>query len=140
MQEDLTLLHAAWGKLVRYDRRSLEAAYSFGQVVDALIRMKAYTYEQLGEQLDRSEYTMQLYARLYRKYPNTKVLLETARDMRTYSVARLAGTEPEFRWEHYYKCTRCGSDKTAKYRRAPDGLPPHLQRKAEELLAAAGQV
>jgi len=98
------------------NERSVVAAYRHGQMIDAL-RKTGYTYQELGEEIDRCEHTMQTYAKLYRKYADEKELIATARGMHTYNVAKLAGVAPFVPVQYVMRCTNCGSTEFKKHRK-----------------------
>jgi hypothetical protein len=106
----------AFNNLRSADQRSIVAAYRYGQIVDAL-HSSGYSYEDLGEDVDRSKYTVALYAALYNKYPDEHALLHTAEAMRTYNVATLAGRNPARPIEYVFHCSSCGSFDIVKERK-----------------------
>lgn len=115
-------LHRTFEQLRSADRRSIVAAYRFGQIIDALHRT-GYSWEELGDEVDRSKYTMKLYAALYNKYDNEQALLGTADAMKTYDVSRLAGKSALVPVQYVFHCTNCGSYEVKKERKQEDDLP-----------------
>jgi hypothetical protein len=107
----------AFGLLRSADERSIIAAYRYGEIVATLNR-QGFTYEELGEDVDRSKYTVALYAKLFKKYDDEHDLLETARTMRTYDVSRLAGGGTAIQYQ--FQCTNCGSDQIKRRRKSDD--------------------
>jgi hypothetical protein len=105
--ENLEALRVAYDSLWKAGTESLRAAHTFGQVVDALSNI--YTYQTLGQAINRSPSTVQLYAKLYRRYNDVRQLLHTADVMGTHDVSRLAGNTPSVPVHYTYHCTVCGS-------------------------------
>ena len=133
--ETLDRFHDAYDDMRRYNRRGLERVYNFGQLADVLSRIHGWGV--LSDEINLSVEWLQTYARLYRKYPTVRALQDTAERLHSWSVSRLAGAEPSFKWEHYNQCTNCGSTKTVKKRRVPKHASPEMKRHGEELLRAA---
>lgn len=112
-------LHKSFGQLRSADQRSIVAAYRFGQVVDAL-HATGFTWQEMGEELDRSWHTIKLYAKLYNKYDTERDLLDTAEAMKTYNVARLAGNISMSPIQYVLHCLNCGSFEVKKERKHDD--------------------
>jgi hypothetical protein len=80
----------SFGRMHRASIRSIELAYAFGQIVNE--KRNRFTDEEMGEMIDRSESTVQLYHRLYMRYPSKHALIARALQLDTFSVAILAGS------------------------------------------------
>lgn len=136
--ENLELLHKAFDALVRADNRSLRAAYYFGQVIDALHSMdrRTYTYGMLGDEVNRSDATVALYARLFRKYNRVEDLLRTALRARTFAIAALAGSDEALAARYGWKCGNCGSWDVRRRRMSDaDVAAAMAEKSAREALA-----
>lgn len=105
--ETLDQFIAEYGKLVRAGNGSLQAAYRFGSVVNALHGL--YTYKQLGGVIDRTGGMVAIYAKLARSYPNENALLRTADQLQTYDISRLAGGTPSASATYVMLCNHCGT-------------------------------
>lgn len=108
----------AFGRLRSCDERSIIAAYRYGEVVTVLNR-QGFTYEELGEDVDRTAATVALYAKLFNSYDTEKDLLETARSMKTYNVSRLASTDAaQIALGYQLSCKHCGSHEIKRDRKS----------------------
>jgi hypothetical protein len=112
-------LREAYDNLVKAGQGSLEAAYAFGQVVDALNGQLGYSYTMLGDMIGRSAVTVAVYAKLYRKYPTVQSLIHMAEEMGTWDVHRLVSDAQTMRYRYVFHCRNCGSYDVAR-ERAPE--------------------
>jgi hypothetical protein len=115
-------LHKAFGQLRSADRRSIIAAYRFGQVVVAL-NATGYKWEEIGDEVDRSWRTIKLYATLYNKYDTEQELIEDADKLGIYNVSKLAGHTSMVPIQYVLHCTNCGSFEVKKERKREDDPP-----------------
>jgi transcriptional regulator with XRE-family HTH domain len=115
---DFGLLRDSYDSLVKAGRGSLEAAYAFGQVCDALNRV-GYTQATLAQAVGVSPPTIATYLKLFRKYPTEHQLLHVAEELGTYDVSKLNGSVPAAPAHYVYHCLSCGSFEVKK-ERVPD--------------------
>jgi hypothetical protein len=120
--ENFDLLLGSYDALVKSGSNSLQAAYAFGQVCDALTRV--YTVKSLAEAISRSSATVYQYLRLYRAYPTERALLDKAEELGTYDVSRLNGQTPAAPVHWVFHCLNCGSFDVAKEKEIPGEAPP----------------
>jgi len=119
---DLTRLRGGFNQLRSADERSVVAAYRWGEIVNEL-HNKGYSWEELGEEVDRSKYTVKLYAALFNRYDSEKQLIATARAMKTYDVSRLAGKSALVPIVYVYTCNNCFSTDVSRHKQDDDGNP-----------------
>ena len=127
--ESLDLLYTAYANLVKAGKDSLSAAYRFGQVVDALYGY--YTYAEMGREIERSAATVQIYRKLFQRYPHEGALQEVAQKLGTYDISKLAGRNPAVPVHWAYHCTNCGSSAIVKEKAAAGQYIP-VAREAVE--------
>jgi hypothetical protein len=106
-EENLELLASAYAGLVRAGEGSLEAAYAFGQVIEALYGL--YTLTQLAAEVGVSNATIGKYRKLAVAYPNVNALLRRSRELHTYDVSVLAAGSASAPARYELHCTVCGS-------------------------------
>ncbi|HEY1705510.1 MAG TPA: hypothetical protein VGG75_37975 [Trebonia sp.] len=124
--ENLDMLAAAYEKLVKAGTDSLSAAYTFGQIVDALAGL--YTLKALGAAIGHSAAMVSTYRRLYRAYPSEHALQHAAAELGTYDISRLCGNTPAVPVRYVYRCENCGSYDTVKEREGfKPSQPPALR-------------
>lgn len=117
--EGLDALFTAHGNLVKFGEQGLIAAYTFGNVIEALHRF--YTYREMAAALGyKSVSTINKYSLLYRKYPNENTLLREASRLETYDVQRLNGSTPAIPLVYVFHCQNCGSYDVHKERETPE--------------------
>jgi hypothetical protein len=125
--DDLVQAYASVG---RASEAGLRAAYHFGLYCDAL--SERHSFQDLGSAIGRTHAVPRLYAKLYLAWENNggvEALVNTARDLDCYDVAKLAGhlsTAPAH-MRLVPHCTSCGSYSVNKER-----MPAE---QAEEILA-----
>jgi hypothetical protein len=119
---DLTLgtLHDAFDQLQHYGEGSLRAAYTAGQIADALSLY--FTYDQMGAEVNRTGQTVAKYAKLYRSYNRVEDLLEASRRYQTFDIGRLTGTDDALRAKFGYQCGNCGSWETHRRSKTPEAV------------------
>jgi hypothetical protein len=130
--ETLDLLRTAYDALTKAGRHSLEKAYAFGNVVNALHGI--FTYRQLGEELGVTQTTVSKYDKLYQRYSTLQLLLSTATEIGCYDVSVLAGGPSSAQYRYLYQCTHCGSFEVQRERETPE----LLAAKMTEAATAAG--
>jgi hypothetical protein len=121
VDENLAFLVDAYDALYKAGRISLSKAYLFGQLVDVLVHSQHYTRRQLAEAIGKSVSVIDIYGKLFRKYPNEHSLLHMADEMGTFDVSILAGRAPVIPQKWIFRCNNCGSYDTAKEK--ADGPP-----------------
>ena len=116
--ETLELLHSAYDALTKAGEDSLSKAYTFGNVVNALHGI--FTYAQLAEEIGVTTSTVSKYAKLYRKFPTEKALLDMARALKVYDVGILGGDAAHAHYAYKWHCQNCGSYDVKKERQEPE--------------------
>jgi hypothetical protein len=116
-------LHKAFGQLRSHNDRGLVAAYRFGELVKVLHK-QGYTWEELGDEIDRKADTMRLYVKLFNSYETERDLLDTAEQMKTWSVSKLAGHTSMVPIQYVLHCTNCGAFEGIKRERKHEDDPP----------------
>jgi hypothetical protein len=119
-RENLVALHMAFDAMFRAGEESLARAYDFGQIADALSHL--YTYETMGNEVDRTASTVAKYAKLYRRYSTVEALLQTARKYQTFDVAILIGSSERLASKFGYQCGLCGSWDTHRKPKPEDAV------------------
>jgi hypothetical protein len=77
-----------------------------------------WTYQELGDDVDRHKNTVKLYVKLFNSYDTEKDLLDTARAMKTYQVSRLASTDAaQIALGYQLSCKHCGSHEIKRTRK-----------------------
>lgn len=112
--ESFTLLREAYENLTKAGSTSLQAAYRFGAVCDALSGM--YTQRSLAQAVGVSTSTINCYLRLFRRYPTEHALLHMAEELGTYDVSKLNGSVPSAPVHYVLHCTNCGGTEFVKER------------------------
>jgi hypothetical protein len=115
-------LHKAFGQLRSHNNRGLVAAYRFGELIKVLHR-QGFSWEELGDEIDRKPDTMRLYVKLFNSYDGEQELLTTAEQMKTWSVSKLAGHTPIVPVQYVFHCVNCGSSDIKKERKHEDDPP-----------------
>lgn len=115
-RENLVALKMAVEALVKAGDDSLRAAYNLGQIIDALYAT-GYTYETMGDAVDRSPSTVAKYRRLFGMYAKVEDLLRTAHKYETFDVSILTGSQEKLAAKFGYKCDDCGSWNTHRTRK-----------------------
>jgi hypothetical protein len=105
---ELRAYRNAFRQLRSDDHRALVSAYRFGELAKVLHK-HGWTWEELGLEVDRKEDTIKLYVKLFNTYATEKDLLDTAGQMKTSSVSRLAGHSPLVPVVILYHCGNCGA-------------------------------
>jgi hypothetical protein len=124
--ENLELLASAYGSLVRAGEGSLEAAYAFGQVIEALYGI--YTLTQLAAEVGVSNATISKYRKLATAYPNVNALLRRSRELHTYDVGVLASGSVSAPARYELHCTNCGSYAIERERVTSENPVPPVAR------------
>ena len=131
--ENLSMLHDAFDRLAIASEGGLRAAYAFGQIADAL-RAIGYSFATMGAEVNRTGPTVNMYARLYRKFPRVELLLDLAHELGTFDISILIRDEGSLRTKYGYQCGVCESWMTHR-RPLPEGGVP-----AEAVPVLAGAV
>jgi hypothetical protein len=105
--ENLAWLTETYGSLVKAGRGSLQAAYAFGQVCDALTRI-GYSRQNLADAIGKTAPTIAKYLKLFHSYSTEKALLDRAEELGHWDVGILAGTSPATPVVTLLHCLNCG--------------------------------
>jgi hypothetical protein len=133
--ETIDMFITSYAELRSSGKRSVMAAYNFGQMVDALSN-SAYTLTELGAAIDRSASMVALYRKLYLHYPHVNALLQAADTLGTYDVAKLAGSNPLVPVRYIFICTNCGSSDIEKHKESVgEYLRAQVGEKREKVLS-----
>jgi hypothetical protein len=110
-------LKLSYNDLVKSGVGSLQAALTFGGVVDAL--SISYTLKSMAESLGVSQATVARYRKLYGKYQgDLTALLAKAAEIESYDIGKLSADEVTPGPQYTAHCTNCGaSGKTIVKRR-----------------------
>jgi hypothetical protein len=106
--ENLAWLVETYGNLVKAGRGSLQAAYAFGQVCDALTRI-GYSRQNLADAIGKTAPTIAKYLKLFRTYPTERALLDRAEELGHWDVGVLAGNTPSAPVVTLLHCLHCGT-------------------------------
>ena len=109
----------AYASVGRAQEAGLRAAHHFGLVCDAL--SERHSFQDLGHAISRTHGVPRLYAKLYLTWENhggVEGLVNTARELDTYDVARLAGVNSPASVQTRFvpHCESCGSFNVEKMR------------------------
>jgi len=128
--ENFTWLTETYSSLVKAGQGSLEAAYAFGQVCDALTRM-GYTRQNLADAIGKTVPTVAKYLKLFRQYSTERALLDRADELGTYDVGLLAGNTPSAPVVTVLHCLNCGKyNDVVRQRLSPEEAGQLLEAQA----------